>query len=81
VKIRITIKDGVCQDNIHEIGQEFIVGETTPAGMCTGAWGAIFPYFLTLLCGGNFAWEKEKGVATLRCPDPNGITLELRRIG
>jgi len=80
VKVHITIKDGVCQGKIHHIGQEFIVGETTPAGMCTGAWDAIFPYFLTLLCGGNFSWEKEKGVATIHCPDPKGITLELRRI-
>ncbi len=79
--VRITVKDGVCQGKIHEIGQVFTVNETTPAGMCTGAWDAIFPYFLTLLCGGNFNWEKEKGIATLRCPDPNGITLELRRIG
>lgn len=38
------------------------------------------PYSLTLLCGGNFHWEKEKGVATIHCPDPKGITLEPRRI-
>jgi uncharacterized repeat protein (TIGR04076 family) len=78
--VRISVKGGKCQGGIHQIGQTFTVGETTPAGMCTGAWDAIFPYFLTLLCGGNFSWEKEKGVATIHCPDPKGITLELRRI-
>jgi uncharacterized repeat protein (TIGR04076 family) len=78
--IRITVKGGKCQGDIHKIGQVYTVGETTPAGICTGAWGAIFPYFLTLLCGGNFSWEEEKGAATIHCPDPKGITLELRRI-
>jgi len=78
--IRITVKDGKCQGDIHEIGQVFTVDETTPEGVCTGAWDAIAPYVMTLLCGGNFSWEKEKGVATLHCPDPKGITLELRRI-
>jgi uncharacterized repeat protein (TIGR04076 family) len=78
--VRITVKSGKCQGNIHKIGQEFIVGETTPAGMCTGAWDVIFPYFLTLLCGGSFSWEKEKGTANIHCPDPKGITLELKRI-
>lgn len=78
--VRITVKGGKCQGDIHKIGQAFTVDETTPSGICTGAWGAIFPYMLTLLCGGNFSWEKEKGKATIHCPDPKGITLELRRI-
>ena len=78
--VRITVKRGKCQGDIHKIGQVFTVGATTPGGICTGAWDAIFPYVLTLLCGGNFSWEKKKGAATIRCPDPKGITLELRRI-
>ncbi len=78
--VLITVKGGKCQGDIHKIGQVFTVGETTPAGICTGAWDAIFPYVLSLHCGGNFRWEKEKGVATIHCPDPKGITLELRRI-
>jgi uncharacterized repeat protein (TIGR04076 family) len=79
--VRITVKAGKCQGNIHEIGQVFTVGETTPEGVCTGAWDAIAPYVMTLICGGNFSWEEEEGVATIHCPDPKGITLELRRIG
>ena len=78
--IRITVKRGKCQGDIHEIGQVFTVNETTPEGVCTGAWDAIAPYVMALLCGGNFSWEEEKGVATIHCPDPKGITLELRRL-
>ena len=59
----------------------FQVENTTPAGMCLGAWDAISPYVSTLLYGGNFPWEQEKGIATIHCPDPKGITLELKRIG
>jgi uncharacterized repeat protein (TIGR04076 family) len=44
-----------------------------------GAWNAIAPYISTLRYGGNFPWEEEEGVATIHCPDPKGITLELRR--
>lgn len=78
--ILITVKGGKCQGEVHKVGQVITVERTTPGGMCIGAWNAIAPYILTLRCGGNFPWEEEKGVATIHCPDPKGITLELRRI-
>ena len=80
MQIRITVKSGKCQGNINDVGQVFTVEETTPAGMCMGAWNAIAPYVQTLRYGGNFPWEKAKGCALIHCPDPEGITLELRRI-
>lgn len=78
--VRITIKGGKCQGKINDIGQEFIVESTTPKGMCLGAWNAIAPYVNTLLFGGNFPWEEDEGYALIHCPDPKGITLELKRI-
>lgn len=80
VPVRITVKDGVCQGGIHRVGQVFTVDETTPEGICLGAWEAIAPYLFTLRYGGDFPWEDEKGFAEIHCPDPHGITLELRRI-
>lgn len=80
MKIRITVKGGECQGKIHKGGQVFTVEGTTPEGICLGAWNAIAPYLTTLSCGGNFPWEQEEGAATIHCPDPKGITLELRRI-
>lgn len=81
MKIRITVIRGECLGGIHKVGQEFTYEHTTPEGICLGAWNAIAPYLITLSCGGNFPWEKEDGVATIRCPDPKaGITLELRRV-
>ena len=78
--VRITIKEGKCSGGFHNTGQEFTVDHTTPEGMCLGAWNSIAPYVTTLLCGGDFSWEDEKGVGTFSCPDPNGISLELRRV-
>jgi uncharacterized repeat protein (TIGR04076 family) len=78
--IRITVKRGKCQGDVHEIGQVFTVDETTPEGICIGAWDAISPYVMSLWYGGNFPWAEEEGTATIHCPDPKGITLELRRI-
>jgi uncharacterized repeat protein (TIGR04076 family) len=48
--------------------------------MCLGAWNAIAPYVTALLCGGNFPWEEDKGVTTIHCPDPKGITLKVERV-
>ena len=78
--IRITVREGDCQGGVHEVGQVFTVERTTPAGMCLGAWNAIAPYVVALCCGGNFPWEEERGVATIHCPDPKGIMVELRRV-
>ena len=78
--IQITVIKGECQGDIHKVGQVFTVEDTTPGGVCLGAWNAIAPYLVTLMCGGNFSWEEEDGVATIHCPDPKGITLKLKRI-
>ena len=78
--IRVTVTEGACQGKIHEVGQTLDVERRTPPGMFLGAWNAIAPYVGTLLFGGNFPWEEEEGVATIHCPDPEGIVLELRRI-
>jgi uncharacterized repeat protein (TIGR04076 family) len=78
--VKVTVIDGKCSGDHHKVGQEFIVKGMTPAGMCLGAWDAIAPYVTTLRFGGNFPWEKEEGVAIVHCPDPQGITLELRRV-
>lgn len=78
--VRVLVTGGECQGATHLVGQEYIVGWTTPEGFCMAAWQALSPYIMTLLCGGDFAFEDEAGVVNLHCPDPKGITLELRRV-
>jgi uncharacterized repeat protein (TIGR04076 family) len=80
-KIRITVGGGKCGSDLHKVGQEFICAETTPGGMCLGAWNAIAPYLAALRYGANFPWEEREGLVAIRCPDPEGgIILELERI-
>jgi uncharacterized repeat protein (TIGR04076 family) len=80
MSVSIRVKTGKCQGGIHKAGDEIAVDWTTPEGMCLGAWEALSSSVITLLCGGNFPWEKEKGYTTIHCPDPKGITFVLRRI-
>ena len=80
-QVRVTVKDGICQGGLHTVDETFIAGDTTPEGVCADAWAAIAPYVMVLRCGGDFAWAKEKGTAEIHCPDPCGITLELKRVG
>lgn len=80
MQIRITVTGGTCSDATHAIGDEIIINDVTPAGFCIDAWDAISSYVNTLRRGGNFPWEKEKGVVSIHCPDPDGIIIELRRI-
>jgi len=78
--IRVTVVGGECPARRHKVGDVFVVEETTPAGMCLGAWNAIAPYVMALRFGTNFPWEPEQGFARVHCPDPKGITFELRRV-
>ena len=79
--VRILVKQGRCPDGgRHKEGDSYVVDDATPGGMCLGAWNAVAPYVTALQFGANFPWEREQGVATIHCPDPKGITLELRRV-
>ena len=65
----------------HRVGDKFITGQKTPAGLCSWAFNALFPFAEVLEFGGSFPWEKDPDKATVACPDPeNPVVFELRRI-
>jgi uncharacterized repeat protein (TIGR04076 family) len=65
----------------HKVGDEFIVGRYTPAGICLGAFHSLLPYITTMKYGGSFPWEKNPDVATFCCPDPKIVNVfRLERI-
>lgn len=64
----------------HTVGDEFVMGEKTPPGMCSWAFHTLFPFAEVLLCGGSFPWEDEPDRATVSCPDPEPLVFELRRL-
>ncbi|HEX79327.1 MAG TPA: TIGR04076 family protein [Dehalococcoidia bacterium] len=76
---RVISQKGTCEAD-HKIGDEFIIGQSTPPGMCSWAFQAIFPFAEVLQFGGSFTWEKDKDKATVACPDPdNPVVFELRK--
>jgi len=64
----------------HRVGDEFVVGDGTPAGMCSWAFYTIFPFATVLQFGGSFPWEDSPSKAIVACPDSqNPVVFELRR--
>jgi uncharacterized repeat protein (TIGR04076 family) len=64
----------------HCKGNEFIIGDITPAGMCTWAFYSLFPFYSVLKYSGSFPWEKNPDKCTAACPDAeNPVVFELTR--
>lgn len=71
---------GYCEAG-HCVGDTFDIGQKTPAGMCSWAFYALYPFAQVLQFGGSFPWEPDAGVSRVACPDPdNPVVFELRRI-
>jgi uncharacterized repeat protein (TIGR04076 family) len=67
--------------NGHQIGDEWILGNKTPGGICWAAYNSIFPFALVLKHGGSFPWQSDPNVMTVSCPDCEVVNVfELRRV-
>jgi uncharacterized repeat protein (TIGR04076 family) len=76
---RVISQKGTCEAG-HKVGDEFVIGQSTPPGMCSWAFQTIFPFAQVLQFDGSFPWEKDANKATIACPDPdNPVVFELRR--
>jgi uncharacterized repeat protein (TIGR04076 family) len=70
---------GICEAG-HRVGDEFVIGQKTPPGLCSWAFYTLFPFAEVLQFGGSFPWEENPNKATVACPDPaNPVIFELRR--
>ncbi len=80
IKATIISQKGNCEAG-HKAGDEFIIGQTTPCGMCAWAYYTLFPFSQALAFGGNFPWEKEVGTAIVACPDAdNPVVFKLEKV-
>jgi uncharacterized repeat protein (TIGR04076 family) len=80
VKAKVVSQKGQCEVG-HKVGDEFIIGNCTPARMCSWAFCSLFPFVSALQAGGAFPWEKDRDGATVVCPDAeNPVVFELKRI-
>ena len=76
---RVISQKGTCEAG-HKVGDEFEIGQTTPRGLCSWAFVALFPFAEPLQFGSSFPWEKDPDKARVACPDPdNPVVFELRR--
>lgn len=77
---KIISQNGICAAG-HKAGDEFPISDTTPAGMCSWAFYALFPFASVLQLGGSFPWEDDQDKSVAACPDPaNPVVFELRRV-
>ena len=76
---KVISQRGTCAAG-HKVGDRFVIGDKTPAGMCSWAFYTLFPFAEVLQYGGAFPWEKDPDRTTVVCPDPdNPVVFELRR--
>jgi uncharacterized repeat protein (TIGR04076 family) len=76
---KVISQRGTCAAG-HKVGDIFVIGDKTPAGMCSWAFYTLFPFAEVLQYGGAFPWEKDPNKTTVACPDPdNPVVFELRR--
>jgi len=80
VAVRVISQKGTCTAE-HKVGDEWVIGEKTPEGLCFGAFNALLPYATVLMFDGSFPWETDPDVTTAACPDAeNPVVFELRRL-
>jgi len=79
VVARVVSQRGTC-DAGHKVGDEFVIGNKAPAGMCSWAFYSLFPFAAVLQFGGAFPWEDVPDKTTVACPDPaNPVVFELKK--
>ena len=75
---RVISQKGTCVAG-HRVGDEFVVGQKAPPGMCSWAFYSLFPSAEVLQFDGSFPWEADPDKTTIACPDPeNPVVFELR---
>lgn len=76
---KVISQKGTCGAG-HRVGDEFVIGQETPAQMCSWAFYTLFPFAEVLQFGGSFPWERDTNKAVVACPDSeNPVVFELRR--
>ena len=79
VTARVISQKGTCEAG-HKTGDEMVIGQHTPPGMCSWAFSALFTPAQVLQFGGSFPWAEDPNKAIVACPDPaNSVVFELRR--
>ena len=80
IVIKVVSQGGRC-DLGHKVGQEWLLRDKTPEGICIGAFHSLYPDARVLMYGGSFPWSSDPDTNTVACPDPvNPVVFEIRRV-
>jgi uncharacterized repeat protein (TIGR04076 family) len=80
VRIKLISNQNSCHVG-HRIGDEWLFDYTTPAGMCSLAFNAIYPMLIAFKYGATFPWQEEPDKIIASCPDSDvNNVFELKRI-
>jgi len=63
----------------QRVGDRFIIGKRTPAGMCSKVFHLLYPYAAVLRFTDNCRWEHGESAITVNCPDGH-VVYRLTRI-
>jgi uncharacterized repeat protein (TIGR04076 family) len=79
VVAKVISQKGMC-DAEHKVGDEWVLTNKTPEGICMAAYHAMYPQLHFLLLGATMPFG-DPDVATVACPDAQSpVVFELRRI-
>ena len=80
VVAKVISQEGTCACE-HKVGDEWVIGNKTPAGICLSAFQALLPDTRALMFGGSFPWQSDPDISRIPCPDiKNPLIFELRRL-
>ena len=80
VLAKVIAQQGTCREK-HNVGDEWVIGTKTPAGICLSAFQVLLPSTRVLMYGGSFPWETNPDVSMVTCPDrKNPVVFELMRL-
>lgn len=80
VKVKVVSQKGNCGAG-HRVGDEWTIGDKTPAGICMYAFNALFSDWKVLKFSGTIPWETDPDATRVACPDSaNPVVFELRRV-
>lgn len=80
VQVKVVSQKGTCNAE-HKVGNEWVIRQHTPPGICLSAFNTLYPNARALMFGGTLPWSENPDTATVACPDAeNPVVFELRRL-
>lgn len=75
-KAQIKIIKGTCS---HGTKGPMKINQALPQNLCPLLFYSLYPYYFTFSRGGKFKWVKKGEGVIVRCPQPKGIVVEVKK--